>query len=58
MVDAKGKTVGRFYPPPALLLFSGGGTPVATSYFSQVVRQINGIWVSLTVDAQTGFLTR
>jgi len=54
MVDAKGKTVGRFYPPPALQLFYQSN-PVEISWFPQVVRQINGIWVSLTVDAQNGF---
>jgi hypothetical protein len=39
MVDAKGKTVGRFYP---------GGL--------NVVRQINGVWVWLSIsDLTTGF---
>jgi hypothetical protein len=41
IVDAKGKTVGRYYP-----VGSGGGP--------SVVRQISGVWVALTVDL-TGF---
>jgi hypothetical protein len=45
MVDAKGKTVGRFYP--AFMPYLGGAT---------VVRQISGIWVSLNVvDLSSGF---
>jgi hypothetical protein len=47
MVDAKGKTVGRFVPNPI---------PMQEPYaYSRVIRQINGIWVQLTVDAVAGF---
>jgi hypothetical protein len=51
MVDAKGKTIGRY-------VFSGlygGGTAMA-GFNAFVVRQISGIWVMIPVgDFKTGF---
>jgi hypothetical protein len=48
MVDAKGKTVGRLASFPIL----GASRPYP--YAPYVVRQINGIWVTLRVDLETG----
>jgi hypothetical protein len=54
MVDAKGKTVGRFLFDPNNTA-PGGHAPQPAVY---VVRQIGGIWVTLQVgDFNTGFQT-
>jgi hypothetical protein len=47
MVDAKGKTVGRFFPG---VVFFG---PIGSS--NTVVRQLGGVWVALGVDVVGGF---
>jgi hypothetical protein len=44
MVDAKGNTVGRFFPS-----YGGEGLP------PYVVRQMGGTWVMIPVDLDTGF---